>query len=273
MNFKGYYSDRLLGGITANNNRDFMGPGGQDYIELGHEPWWYTLGYILPQDYSNYLDQNGNLPITVNFEVNVEDDVWLVTNQDIAPIEIVSSTPASDPDWSNWYAGDTHYHTDLTNSMDWDSFNGSGELATWLLYYASQGFFWYELGEYGAPLAITSAIAPSVGLDWITVTDHSYEIDGSNDWASSGPEADAWRDLLEPNSYQFASNYAYGWDNLENSPAFSEFLFLKGVEFSIAAPDPHEPPKVPETLFIDTAQLHMLTYGFDNSDLVISEPG
>ena len=268
-----------LGGVDADNNRDFTGPGVQEYIELGHEPWWYTLGYIQPQDYAGHLDSDGNLPITVNFNVSWEDDLWLDTQQSCS-VAIIPDLPS----WDTWYAGDVHFHSDLTNSMNWDSFSLIGP------------FF----GEYGTPLAITSIVGEVVGLDWITVTDHSYELDGSND-DSNGPEPDYWRDLYDYSdaALQSISNDDFKWENLENSPAFDDsFLFLKGEEVSVDA-DSRDLDPTEEFLdwlsginafnFIDeisnasegildvwdslAKQQHMLVYRFDDGDEVVTGPG
>ena len=242
------------------NSREFQQYGGGDFLEVGVEPWWYTVGYIQPDDYASYV-ADGSLTIDVAYHWRHE---WPlpVTQQTVAPL-VVDVLPGL-PEWEGWYAGDTHFHSEITSNFDTDSFHAV-DLG------GVESLIGQLFGEYGAPLAMTSVVAESVGLDWVTVTDHSYEIDGSNDDAA-GPEGDWYRDLSDPLDYQQAAT-EYPWEELEQSPAFDEFLYLKGVELSVEAPLPHEPVKLPERFGIPSAQLHMLAYGFDPSDPAIDAPG
>ncbi|MHB9030837.1 MAG: CehA/McbA family metallohydrolase, partial [Candidatus Latescibacterota bacterium] len=52
--------------------------------------------------------------------------------------------------------------------------------------------------EFGAPLEVLSLAAVCLGLDWMAVTDHSYDLDDrANDYLSADPELDKWRLMRE----------------------------------------------------------------------------
>ena len=116
------------------------------------------------------------------------------------------------PEWDNWYAGDTHWHSDITNSD------------------------YVVHREYGMPLTIAQVVSASLGLDWITITDHSFDMDD--------PKAvTTHRNLAD---YRSAASF-YGWNqsgypNLESHPGFSSwadgFGFIKGEEISVDSQNP-----------------------------------
>ncbi|MEA3282245.1 MAG: hypothetical protein U9Q68_06730 [Euryarchaeota archaeon] len=56
------------------------------------------------------------------------------------------------PTVTNWYAGDTHYHSSYTDN----------------------------LVEFGFPVEATVEAGKSVGLDWNAITDHSFDVGDSN---------------------------------------------------------------------------------------------
>ncbi len=248
-----------LGGDLPEESREILG---DSMLPLAGRGWWYTMGYIQA---SNYLDQltdgTGSLEIDVVFRCEGMDELFS-RNQSVM-VEVVPGLP----EWDYWYAGDTHWHSDLTNSMNDDAFTIISSLAellsSELVALLQEGAVF---GEYGTPLAIGSVLAPAVGLDWVTITDHSYELDGSNDDAG-GPEPDAWRDLYDfsDTGLVVSTVYDYGWGNLEDSPAFDSFLFLKGEEVSVDA----------NQTGIDaiSRQYHMLVYDFDSGDVLIAGPG
>ncbi|MBN1292998.1 MAG: CehA/McbA family metallohydrolase [Candidatus Latescibacteria bacterium] len=69
------------------------------------------------------------------------------------------------PKASNWYRGDIHCHS----------------------YYTSDQI------EFGAPLEVMSFAAFCMGLDWIAVTDHSYDLDDfNNDYCKEDPLLAKW---------------------------------------------------------------------------------
>ncbi|HEX6383286.1 MAG TPA: hypothetical protein VF177_01330 [Anaerolineae bacterium] len=109
-------------------------------------------------------------------------------------------------DTSQWYYGDTHYHSSYTN----------------------------DIKEFGNPLADTRAAAIGMGLDWLTITDHSVDIDDSNPyWENPGADT--------------------RWDELgQEAGDFSDerFCILRGEEVTLLG----RPGKKDDTL-------HMLVYG------------
>ncbi len=67
-------------------------------------------------------------------------------------------------DSSQWFYGDTHYHSIYTN----------------------------DLIEFGNPIPDTSAAAKGMGLDWLIVTDHSVDLENTNPaWEGQNPK-DRW---------------------------------------------------------------------------------
>jgi len=71
-----------------------------------------------------------------------------------APTINVKTSPTSLPSWAGWYAGDAHVHSSMTES---GGVAGIG-------------------GEFGAPVDVIASSAKAMGLDWVILTDHSYDI-------------------------------------------------------------------------------------------------
>ena len=71
------------------------------------------------------------------------------------------------PKLTDWYCGDTHLHTSYTHNAV----------------------------EYGAPVYATRAANKAIGLDWITVTDHSFDLNPDK-WATSSADCSAHSDTL-----------------------------------------------------------------------------
>ncbi|MBE3039790.1 MAG: choice-of-anchor D domain-containing protein, partial [Chloroflexi bacterium] len=223
--------------------------------------WWYTLGYIPLGAYAG----TGALTLDVTFHCDGPDDVFFDHSQ-----VVVEALPGL-PEWNGWYAGDTHWHSDLTNSMNYDAFAILRDVFGENVGAMAQ----YIVGEFGTPLAIASVLADAVGLDWLAITDHSYELDGSND-GPGGPEPDYWRDLADFSDAGqiLGSNSDYGWGTLESSLVWDEFLFLKGEEVSVDG-DNRNPDDVPLIEWVDAVakQYHLLAYDFGDGDGLIASPG
>lgn len=95
------------------------------------------------------------------FDIKVEFDL-----QDEGDVTIYLRSKLSGPlpHLLNWFRGDTHYHSFYTDTK----------------------------AEFGLPLEITALMAKSVGLDWITVTDHSDSIPDKGSVFTSG-----WKELAQ----------------------------------------------------------------------------
>ncbi len=70
------------------------------------------------------------------------------------------------PSLPNWYAGDTHYHSMYSDNVL----------------------------EMGAPISATVEAGTSMGLDWVTITDHSFDLDDVRSGASSNDKWDALKE-------------------------------------------------------------------------------
>jgi hypothetical protein len=95
------------------------------------------------------------------------------------------------PKGKDWYWGDLHYHSDLTSDQV----------------------------EFGAPLEASVALARACGLNFVGVTDHSYDLDDSpDDFLRNHPDLPKWRLL---------------WQQAELLNASSDsFVLLPGEELS-----------------------------------------
>jgi len=71
---------------------------------------------------------------------------WAV-DQVVGPVD-VSVGSQNLPKWDQWYAGDAHVHSSMTNNV----------------------------AEFGAPVDAIASSAKAMGLDWIILTDHSHDI-------------------------------------------------------------------------------------------------
>ncbi len=70
--------------------------------------------------------------------------------------------------WPNddYYWGDLHYHSNYTE----------------------------DYVEFGAPLEATKATAAALGLDFVAISDHSYDLDNENgSWTANDPDLKKWR--------------------------------------------------------------------------------
>ncbi|MFH1852498.1 MAG: CehA/McbA family metallohydrolase [Candidatus Neomarinimicrobiota bacterium] len=70
------------------------------------------------------------------------------------------------PGATEYFWGDLHYHSSFTE----------------------------DFVEFGAPLTATRSAAAALGLDFVAVSDHSYDLDNTNDsWKINDPELQKWR--------------------------------------------------------------------------------
>ncbi len=147
---------------------------GTRYVDITHRNWWFTL--TIPED--KLIGFNDIIDIEVSFSLNLEVDQQIYLRVFRYNDEI--------PKINGWYRGDTHYHS----------------------------FFTQNTAENGLPMSGTKVAAKVVGLDWITLTDHScdydnYGTDMYSNWAQLG------------NDIQAINNE----DSL--------FLFLRAIEMSV----------------------------------------
>ncbi|MBU1922632.1 CehA/McbA family metallohydrolase, partial [Patescibacteria group bacterium] len=126
---------------------------------------------ISSKSLSSLVDVNSAiLPVTVTFSIEktrlqtvngkVKIKGKLFTNYyqtfETDTIEIITNTDTV-PKLTDYYCGDTHYHSSYTNNPT----------------------------EYGGPINETKKVAKAIELDWITTTDHSFDLNDTPDkWSS-----------------------------------------------------------------------------------------
>ncbi|MBU0764197.1 MAG: T9SS type A sorting domain-containing protein [Bacteroidetes bacterium] len=107
------------------------------FVDITHDFWWFTI--MIPPDKLVGYDN------IVDFEVYMELD-W---DLDKVCYLRVFRSEYEYPKMENWYRGDVHYHAMFTQND----------------------------AEIGLPLVATKQAAKLVGLDWITISDHSCDFD------------------------------------------------------------------------------------------------
>ncbi|MFH1679009.1 MAG: FlgD immunoglobulin-like domain containing protein [Candidatus Eisenbacteria bacterium] len=128
----------------------------------------------------------------------------------------------------DWYGGDTHLHTMYTNN----------------------------LYEFGAPVPAVRLAAAAVGLDWLTATDHSCDLDETGDGAYSYA-THQWEYTIQSASGTTAvvrNNLDHGssWGALGADAAEADgpgLRVYRGVEINLASVDPDTYGKTLHCLF------------------------
>ena len=107
---------------------------------------------------NSFVPVDGKVSIKIKFDLHFTFDNWE------GPINVqISSNDI--PKITDWYCGDTHQHTNYTHNV-------------------------YEMG---APIYATKAANSAMGLDWMIVTDHSFDLN-LDKWNSETNECDAHSD-------------------------------------------------------------------------------
>ncbi|MBI5061501.1 MAG: CehA/McbA family metallohydrolase [Candidatus Aenigmarchaeota archaeon] len=148
---------------------------------------WYHMLYLDPTTLTS--DANGDKKIKVVF-----DRVGCVFWDDV--VRYLTIHTENSPKFSNWYCGDTHYHSSYTDT--WYSF---------------------QYGEEGAPIAATQSVADSIGMDWFFVTDHSNAFGGHDDiyynksWTDFKNECNSYSKCLigEEINCNYRDPLTWGW--------------------------------------------------------------
>lgn len=123
------------------------------YTDITRRYWYFTFN-IPPDKLTGYSDI---------IDIEVEFDLDWETNESTRLR--VFRTSEEMPGLDDWYRGDVHFHSMYTTNE----------------------------AEFGLPLCACREAAKKVGLDWITVTDHSCDYDNYNAsmqsmWAKEGAE-------------------------------------------------------------------------------------
>lgn len=108
---------------------------------------WYSVKYLSPDLFKK--DGDNSIKITAKYiGVGIPDGDAEPDNE---PYPLIVYVGEDLPKINNWYCGDTHYHSSYTDTKFLSSLDG----------------------EFGGPLNATMDMLDALGLDWVTVTDHS----------------------------------------------------------------------------------------------------
>ena len=110
---------------------------GEDYVEIDHKFWYFTL-MIPPEKLAGY-DSIIDFKVYFNIDWSVDDETYLRVFRYATDL----------PKISNWYRGDTHYHTIFTQNV----------------------------AETGEAIEATRMAGEYTGLDWQFTSDHSCDFD------------------------------------------------------------------------------------------------
>ncbi|HNW88737.1 MAG TPA: T9SS type A sorting domain-containing protein [Bacteroidales bacterium] len=147
---------------------------GTHYVDITEDYWYFTLN--IPAEKLALLDDI--FDIKVNFSLNMETDQQQYFR--------VFRSDDDIPKISGWYRGDMHNHALFTQNDV----------------------------EFGLPMEATKVAAAKIGLDWITVSDHSCDYDN------------------------YGSSMQNNWDRLAAAvqnlnSTDSSFIFIRAMEASI----------------------------------------
>ncbi|MDZ7331755.1 MAG: CehA/McbA family metallohydrolase [candidate division KSB1 bacterium] len=132
---------------------------------VDRDPFWQRIFYL-----ERPAEASGLVAIDVQIVIKWHGKICIYHNDNYRisshlPLEVF----LSDHDWpkfDNWYFGDFHYHSNYTEDQV----------------------------EFGAPLSATVAMARALGLDFVAVTDHSYDLDDHEGlWVRNDPALNKWR--------------------------------------------------------------------------------
>ncbi|MFH0711886.1 MAG: CehA/McbA family metallohydrolase [archaeon] len=108
---------------------------------------WYDVEYLNPDLFKK--DGNNSIKITAKYKGVGFPDGDAEPDNEFYPLVVQIDSDL--PKIPNWYCGDSHYHSSYTDTK----------------------FLSSSAGEFGAPISATVSVLDVLGLDWVTVTDHS----------------------------------------------------------------------------------------------------
>ncbi len=134
--------------------------------ELVNTPFWsrvYTLALPAPTVIPALVDVHITIENNGRRKTITNDNYKLTSHKPFTVCADTHPLPRND----NWYFGDLHYHSNYSSDQV----------------------------EFGAPLEDTATIARAMGLDFLAVTDHSYDLDDFfNDYLHNDPALAKWHD-------------------------------------------------------------------------------
>ncbi len=170
--------------------------------------------------------------IELHVEIHYRDD-WFNYSETRRLRVHVGSGPFPWP--AGWYGGDVHYHSMYTNNI----------------------------AEWGAPLPAAAMSAEAMGLHWLTVTDHSCDLDETGDgtWSYA---THLWEYTLQTptgvqNFVRNAQSDGSSWGGLGGDVAALDSpacRLYRGVEINLASVDPASWEKTLHCLFYNPDYIH-----------------
>jgi len=127
---------------------------------------WYDV-IMLDRVGKDVKNKSYTLNGEIRFHVKIKGRTyWLLPSNWDSYFKVYIS-PSSLPKLSNWYAGDTHYHSSYSDNFV----------------------------EFGGPIGATLKMGKAIGLDWVTITDHSFDLDDVNQTRQTNDPNDKWNSL------------------------------------------------------------------------------
>jgi len=160
------YNGKLIKNVTFNKNISNEGYG------LIYNDAWSTIlnvpisGNYLDGGEYNFRNKTVGLHIRINGDVIPVELPWSRIDDNREYDLTITVGGKELPKFDNWYCGDTHYHTIYTDNPT-----------------PGITIFLDSWGELGAPIDTVVESGKAIGLDWVTATDHGWEMTDEK-WSS-----------------------------------------------------------------------------------------
>ncbi len=125
---------------------------------------WYTFSHSIVPGESGCISISASLHYSIGSKKRIRSTHNIKTSP-LYPLRVnVDKEPLPGSNWFAW--GDLHYHSNYTE----------------------------DFVEFGAPLGMSVLAANALGLDFLSVTDHSYDLDDKEgSWTESDPNLLRWK--------------------------------------------------------------------------------
>tara|TARA_B100000315_G_C14595769_1_gene599118 strand:+ start:13415 stop:15034 length:1620 start_codon:yes stop_codon:yes gene_type:complete len=127
--------------------------------------WWYKIFHIDTE----VLNENCSISVNIYYNAGKKDKSCINHNLRDSHLQTLTTfiSPHQLPGKeSGWHWGDIHFHSNYTE----------------------------DFVEFGSPLLLTKCTADALGLSFVCITDHSYDLDDiPGSWNRSDPELTKWK--------------------------------------------------------------------------------
>jgi hypothetical protein len=184
--------------------------GSRQPIDSSNTPFFYLFNI----DKNLFVQVDGEVSIRIKFDLHWCPDNWE------GPKNVRTSSDDI-PKVTDWYCGDVHLHTNYTNNAV----------------------------EYGAPIYATRASNNAMGLDWMIVTDHSFDLD-LDKWDLMTVDCDVHsNNVFRVLPREEVSCYLPGTDIIPGKYQYNHLLvygadFIPGGEWEDGTGSDHTPAEV-----------------------------